>query len=202
MPARSPKFVRAQEGATTVEFVVLFVGFIALMFFVVELTVYVFFLATLEKAAEAGVRVAVTSAPVVNLPATIEPTESARYGDNCNEGSGACVPFSATPITCTGPAECSRGDFDRIVAHMQRFNGLIQPDNVTLTYTDVGIGFAGGPPAPMVTVTVRCVPFRASVLKLFGIDTDNAQDWGCQHELTEVMLPPRSASMTGEDLAP
>ena len=60
-------FLRDGDGSTSVEFVVVFLGFIASFLFVVEVALYLFFMASLEKAAEAGVRAAVVSAPVVNI---------------------------------------------------------------------------------------------------------------------------------------
>jgi hypothetical protein len=178
-------FALKRDGATTLEFVVVFIGFIAIMFFVMELTLYLFFMASLEKAAQAGVRVAVTSDPVVDIPRTIEPEDEAPYGQSCSV-DGACRSFPA--LACTGEAECTRGNLTRIVDHMRGYNGLIQPNNVTITYTDVGIGFAGGPTVPMVTVTVQGIPFQTGIAGLLLGD------------IGDVVLPPRSASMTGEDL--
>lgn len=198
-------FLQRRDGTSTLEFVVIFGGFIAIVFFVMEVTLYLFFMATLEKAAESGARVAVTSRPVVNFARTIEVAPGARFGDSCNQGGGgACVPFSSTPLTCTGaacgasaPADCRNPNtsFDRILCHMRGFNARIQPENVTIAYADVGIGFAGGPTVPMVTVTVHDVPFQTGILGLLLAS-------GANNEATLLAtLPTRSASMTGEDLA-
>jgi len=72
---------------------------------------------------------------------------------------------------------------------MRGFNGQIQASNVTITYVDAGIGFAGGPTVPMVTVTVTSVPYQTGILGLLLNATGNL-----------ATLPSRSASMTGEDL--
>jgi len=195
LPPRFRSFFARQDGTTTLEFVVVFMGFVAILFFVMEVTLYLFFMQTLEKAAEAGVRVAVTSPPAVTgIPSTIQPAFGANYGDSCTQGNGGgpCRPFWPSPASCTG-ADCANS-FDRILNHMRGFNGQIHPENVTITYTDVGIGFAGGPTVPMVTVTVHDVPFQTGILALLLGDGDGGAGLLAQ-------LPSRSASMTGEDLA-
>ena len=190
------RFLKANDGSTTVEFVVVFLAFIGIMFFVVEVTLYMFFLASLEKAAEAGVRRAVISQPVVNISLVNErANNSVRYGARCT--SSTCRRWSGRPPGC-GPDRqpCNGASFDNILAEMRRFNGQITADNVGITYTYTGIGFAGGPVAPMVTATVSCVPFQAGILGLLLGDGGGGNGGGgC---LGVRALPPRSASMTGE----
>jgi hypothetical protein len=159
---------------------VVFLGFISIMFFVIEVILYMFFLASLEKAAEAGVRAAVVTSPVVSVPLKNVATRSGmRAGEEC--GRSGCQGFVQR---CEGT--CSGDVFrDRILPRMQAFNGRITRANISIEYRSTGIGFAGGPTVPMVTVTIRDVPFQTG---LRGI-------W-------QPTLPPRSASMTGEDLAP
>jgi Flp pilus assembly protein TadG len=184
-PAR---FIKSEDGATTVEFVVIFLGFVSIIFFVIEVTLYMFFLASLQKAAEAGVRAAVVSPYVVaGVPTTIAKTASGIYGYKCSSASAPCATFATK--TCTGSA-CSAVPFNRILAHMRGFNGQIAAANVTVTYTDVGIGFAGGPTVPMVTVTVSGVQYHTGILGLLTSTFGGVQS-----------LPTRAASMTGEDMA-
>jgi hypothetical protein len=181
-----------------VEFVVVFLAFIGIMFFVVEVTLYMFFLASLEKAAEAGVRMAAVSNPVVSINLVNDrANNSVRYGTRCS--ASTCRAWNGRPPGC-GPdrAPCSGATFDRILDQMQRFNAQIEPGNVGITYSYTGIGFAGGPAAPMVTATVQCVPFRFGLIGLLlgnGGGGNGGND--CPGGRA---LPPRSASMTGEDL--
>lgn len=186
-----PSWLRNRDGSASVEFVVVFMGFISIMFFVMEVALYMFFMASLEKAAEAGVRFAVTSPPVVGgLPSENARSGSTPYGTKCSTG-GACTGFATR--TCAG--NCSGADFNRILAHMQGFNGAIRRQNVTITYVDAGIGFAGGPTVPMVTVRVSGVPYQTGIFGLL------LQSVGSQPALQNLRtLPTRSASMTGEDL--
>jgi hypothetical protein len=188
MRPRLRNFGLKQDGSTTLEFVVVFIGFIAIMFFVMEVTLYLFFMASLEKAAQAGVRAAVVSRPAVfGFPSTIGASGAGAAGKSCSDPSNPCVAFD--DYVCDRGDDCHPGRFRRIVDHMRGFNGQIDEDNVTITYTDVGIGFAGGPTVPMVTVTVRGIPFQTGIAGLLLGDIGDA------------VLPPRSASMTGEDLA-
>lgn len=181
-------FAFRKDGTTTLEFVVVFVGFIAIMFFVIETTIYLFFMASIEKAAQAGARVAVVSRPVVpGFPTMIEASRPDAYGMSCSDPSSPCE--ADTQYVCDRGNNCVNARFDRIVSHMRGFNGQIDSSNVTITYSWVGIGFAGGPPIPMVTVTVQGIPFQTGIISLLlGSDGDG------------LFVPARSASMTGEDL--
>jgi len=193
MFSRLRKFSRRQDGAATLEFVVVFIGFISMMFFVMEVALYNFFVATMEKAAEAGARAVATSPFLIpTIPQTIEPDDG-DFGDSCSQSNDTCVPFTSNPngLSCTGEG-CGAG-FDRILNHMRGFNSLITANNVTVRYSEVGIGFAGGPTTPMVTVTVQGVPFQAGILGLLLSDEGNA---GTLAGLTT--LPTRSASVMGE----
>jgi hypothetical protein len=80
---------------------------------------------------------------------------------------------------------------------MRGFNGQIEGRDVTVTYSHSGIGFAGGPAVPMVTVEVSGVPFQTGILGLLLRSQEN------QQTLAQLggTLPARTASMTGEDLA-
>lgn len=182
------RFPSEERGSTTIEFVVLFLGFFAVLMFVVEVTLYQFYSATLEKAAHAGVRSAVVSTPLHNgVPDQIARRSGGLFGFKCTHPSAPCLSFGT--LTCTG-ATCESAPFNRMLAHMQSFNGQIQANHVTITYQDVGMGFAGGPVAPMVTVSVANVPYQTGVVGLLLQDTG-----------VLASLPRRTASMTGEDLA-
>lgn len=185
-------WLRDCDGSASVEFVVIFLGFISIIVFVIEVTLYMFFMASLEKAAEAGVRYAVVSQPVVGIPANNVANGSTPAGTKCSQG-GACNSF--TTRTCSGT--CSGTQFNRILKHMQGFNGAIRRQNVTISYAYAGIGFAGGPTVPVVTVAVSGVNYNTGV---FGLLLNTVGDQTTLNQLQT--LPARSATMTGEDLAP
>ena len=195
---RAPRgaFWRADKGALTVEFVVVFLGFIATFFFVIELITYMFFMQTLEKAAQMGVRAAVVSNPVVNAPGATTPiplrnsrlNTDVTFGQHCSVAS-TCVSFGAHSCG-RGAAACpDAAGFTRIFTHMNSIAGQLQPENVSISYDYIGLGFAGGPVAPLVTVTIEGVPYNTGV---FGLLLGNIG--------ILQTLPARSATMTGEDL--
>ncbi|GJL94634.1 MAG: hypothetical protein DHS20C05_10390 [Hyphococcus sp.] len=187
MKRASLSFLKREDGSSTIELVVLIFVIVATCFFVIEVTLYLFFSATLHKAAQAGARAAVVSTPLApGVPARNQRTENGIFGVACSHASSPCVSFA--PVSCTGSA-CTPAEFNRIYAHMNGFAGQIQPENVTVTYDWTGLGFAGGPTVPLVTVTVSNVPFRTGVI---GLLLTNAGILSS--------LPTHTVSMTGEDM--
>ncbi|WP_290496086.1 TadE/TadG family type IV pilus assembly protein [Hyphomonas sp. UBA4494] len=187
MRFRCKRFWGNDTGSSTIEFVVLMFVILATIFFVLESTLYLFFSAAIHKSAQAGARAAVVSTPLAaGVPATNAKTPAGIFGVACTDVSAPCVSFP--PVSCTGTA-CDATQFNRIFAHMQGFSGQLAPDNVTITYEWTGLGFAGGPTVPLVTVTVSDVPFQTGVV---GLLLTNAG--------VLATLPTHSVSMTGEDL--
>lgn len=185
---RSPiRFLSQENGSSSVEFVVVIFAILATIFFVLEVTLYLFFSASLNKSAQAGLRAAVVSTPIAaGLPERNARTNTGVFGVSCSDASAPCVPFA--DVSCTGAA-CEAAEFDRIFAHMRGFAGQLEPENVTISYNWTGLGFAGGPTVPLVTVTVSDVPFRTGVV---GLLLTNAG--------VLATLPTHTVSMTGEDL--
>jgi hypothetical protein len=76
---------------------------------------------------------------------------------------------------------------------MRAISSLIQSQYVTITYSDVGLGFAGGPIVPSVTVTLTGVPYGAVVTTILGNFFSGASPL--------VTLQTISVTLTGEDLS-
>lgn len=196
MAGRRLAFWRSDHGALTVEFVVVFLGFAAVFFFVIEVITYMFFMQTLEKAAQMGVRAAVVSNPVVNAPGAETPIPfrnsresiNVTFGEHCSVAS-TCINFGAHECGRGAAACADAAGFNRIFAHMNSIAGQLQPENVSIRYEYIGLGFAGGPVAPLVTVTVEGVPYNTGI---FGLLLGNVG--------VLQTLPVRTATMTGEDL--
>ncbi len=180
-------FCKREDGSSSIEFVLLIFVIIATVFFVVEVTLYLFFSASLHKAAQAGARAAVVSTPLApGVPERNGRTEAGIFGTACSDASAPCVSFSS--VSCTGTA-CTATEFNRIFAHMSGFAGQLQPENVTITYDWTGLGFAGGPTVPLVTVAVSNVPFRTGIIGLLLTNSGILSS-----------LPTHTVSMTGEDM--
>jgi hypothetical protein len=146
-----------------------------------------------EKAAQMGVRMAVVTDYV-----------SSEIGDDyvgeCTPAvdAGEPIPEDCYPtITCNkvgGTTTCTPvggtadgAAFDVIVNRMRAFMPEIQPENVEITYSPSGLGYAGDPNgadlAPLVTVRLSGVPFEPMMLLRFA----------------SVGLPEVRSSLTFED---
>ena len=212
MTKASRRFVRDSRGGVAVEFVALVPAFLFLTFFVLEIGIAVLWVGTVEKAAQLGARLAIVSNRVVTgLPATYSRTTGYNWGQNCS--AGACDPdgdgLGFTTKTCGGGSgeDCdtvtclnaSVTCFNVVVNRMRDIASVIQPSHVTMTYEYVGLGYAGGPIIPRVTVTLQGVPyntFTTSILAgLMTMATGSSDFPGL------TIMPTITASFTGEDLS-
>ena len=219
------KFLRDERAGVTLEFVALMPAFLLLFFFILEIAIAILWVGTAEKAVQLGARLAVVSHYAASANYDGAPiTETTRYalagggftyGDNCIEG--ACVAFPT--LVCTGGSggDCragacfghpdSRTCFEVIADRIRdpdypnpAYRGLmssIQNENITITYSYVGLGYAGGPLVPRVTVTVTGVPYPSIVTtivsNLFGLVLGASAPPGL------TTLPPITVTLTGED---
>src|SRR5262245_14447198 len=210
---RCREFLQDARASVAVEFVALLPAFLFLTFFIFEIFVAVLWVGTVEKAAQLGARLAIVSSKVVTgLPATYPKKAGFLYGQNCSIGacgtstingfaSKVCTGgtgLDCDPATCVGAA-LNVNCFTVIYNRMHAIAPVIQPQHVTIRYDYVGLGFAGGPIIPTVTVTVQGVPyglFMTSILAGFmRLVTGNP---AAGSPLTN--LPTISATFTGEDL--
>lgn len=208
------RFIRDRRGGVGVEFVALLPAFLFLTFFVLETAIAVLWVGTVEKAAQLGARLAIVSNFAVNGLAPTDKNQLAMNavpGQNC---PAACTAF--TTRTCTGGTggDCNTTNclgatvpcFTVIVNRMRGIASVIQPANVTISYTYVGLGFAGGPIVPRVTVTIGRVgdagqavsynTFTSSILGALMMAATGRNDFP---GLTT--MPPITATFTGEDLS-
>ena len=167
-----------QSGNATVEFVIVFPVLIGLVGFVFLLAVDFFWTLTSQKAVERGVREAIVRLPVAD--ALVKHGKIITYdllhdtpGDlTTNYATGTqsgipCLPdglCEAVPtMSCTGGAaldtspavNCNPQRFTAIYdAVMEMAPGSILPGDLTITYTDSGLGRATESYIPLVTVTL------------------------------------------------
>src|SRR5436305_10392969 len=113
--------------------------FMLTAFFILEIGVAMFQIATCEKAVQLGARVALVTDPAATGVPTLNTRVGGNYGDQCS--TGACTDFGT--LTCTGGGGCP-ASFATIANRMRNiFN--VADQYITITYTYVGLGFAGGP---------------------------------------------------------
>jgi hypothetical protein len=173
-----------------------------LTFFIFEILIAALWVGTVEKAAQLGARLAIVADPAVTgLPASnAKPSQAVPYGASCGV-VGNCTDFGT--LTCTGgtAGPCAATGFSNVITRMTSIASLIsqgcaagQPGcRVTISYTYVGLGFAGGPTIPSVVLSVSGVPYGAVVTKILG------SFFGGSPILTT--LPDISVTFTGEDLS-
>ena len=125
-----------------------------------------------EKATQMGVRFAVVT--------NFVPEDLYDYDFALDGGipGGDPVPsgsFSSTVCqsgSCTGGWGYNAAAFTNIVNRMRAIMPQITAANVTVTYENVGLGFAGDPNgadvAPLVTVRLRNLTFQPGIAALFG----------------------------------
>lgn len=201
-------FLRTSDGASAAEFAMVLPLALLLLFGLFDVGRYAWTLNQLEKAAQMGARYAVSTALVptgLNSYETIGltcPGGVLKAGDRiCREALGAirCTGTN-TSATCT----CQRSPcpnlgssngaaFANIVTRMRVITPMIRADNVAITYSGSGIGYAGDPGlddngdplsdiAPLVTVELSGIGLRT--MTLFG---------------GTVALPPVRSTLTLED---
>lgn len=201
-------FGRARSGASAAEFALVLPLALLLLFGVLDAGRYVWTLNQLEKAAQMGARYAVSTALVptgLNSYETVGlscPGGTLKPGDRiCREalgairctGSGGSASCTCARTPCPDLGTADGAAFGRIVDRMRAITPLLQAENVTITYSGSGIGYAGDPGlddngdplsdiAPLVTVEVGGIGLRT--MTLFG---------------GAITLPPVRTTLTLED---
>jgi hypothetical protein len=199
------RFLAEEHAGATVEFVAIVPFFLLIAFFAIEVSIALLWIGTAEKAAQLGARLAVVSTPAVtttSCPAAaglplfncLDTSNAANtYGQQCTLAGGPCQTFSS--FICNGSSlsnPCSAVDFMTIVARMSAILSSISAQNVSITYAFAGLGFAGGPTVPSVTVTLSNVPLETNGGVMTAIFARFFPAF--------TTIPTVSATLTGEDL--
>ncbi len=170
---------RDRSGATAVEFVMVFmmVVFITIAIFEFGLAWYAYNRA--EMATQWGARFTVESNPVASGFTTWNAVLTGGFDSGVSLDTGTLAAFTLsctdTACTCTVP-NCVVGTnhdaaaFTAIYNKVQTLLWNVQPTNLVIDYSHVGMGFAGRPGIDIVpSVTVRLVglPYNLLVSKIF-----------------------------------
>jgi Flp pilus assembly protein TadG len=183
------------RGAATVEFVVVAPVFLLLFFLVIEVASAFFWWKTAEKATQLAARIAVVRDPAATgVPLRNPKRSGALFGLACSDPSNPCNFDAQSTWTCSGGTTgCDAEAFATVISEMRRiFGQSVQDENLVITYGYAGLGYAGGPFIPAVTVTLTGVPFGMFMGFLSGL--------AGQPDALQV-LPDISATLTGEDLS-
>jgi Flp pilus assembly protein TadG len=202
------------DGAAFLEFTVFAMFFFTLLFGIVEFTLAYYQWNAGTKAVQLGARLAAVSNPVASGLESLTGLEgSANPGDPMSDFSAVCQSNSPTgatgTCTCTG-FTCSYDSVDsaaavrRVVfgkgdrtacsgeppAGMCNLFSRVTPENVVVTYTYTGLGYAGRPGGPVPTIRVELVDIPMQFIffdALFG--------------LNDYDIPGLASTVTGEDLS-
>ena len=185
------RLLRSERAAAGAEFAIVLPLLLLLLFGVIDAGRFLWEYNMAEKATQMGARFAVVTNPVATA---LRGPRQGGYSFSVSDGilQGNAVPTANfdqavcdnTTCTCTGGNICGSIGYDgpdpgtafgNIVARMAAMYPPIGPSNVTVTYKNVGLGFAGDPDNPqvsaLVTVKLRnlsfqplvCLAFRCSI---------------------------------------
>jgi len=210
MMSRLRQLGRDQSGTTTIEFTIVALLFLLLTFGLVEFGNMFWQYNSAAKAAQLGARLAAVSSPVWSELANLEDSGTPggawidAYEVTCDGNSADCDgtytgDYDATAMDClvfgrsaSSPpcdTECEPAGIDQEAGMCDRF-GRIAPENVSVTYSHTGLGFAGRPGGPVPTVTLQLVGLQFEFLAI-----------GDLLDLQPITMPPFTVTMTGEDLS-
>ncbi|MEM9047530.1 MAG: TadE/TadG family type IV pilus assembly protein [Pseudomonadota bacterium] len=179
LPRHLRAFKRKEDGATTVETVLLLVPLLLLLTTVAEVSIGYYTMQATNKAAQFGARIAVSEDPIHTgvwdtnrlVPA------NGQIGDACFAETGLDPCEDPGVIwTCdysggSLPADCDSMGFNRLVTEMRRLNSNIEPSDVTIEYIYRRLGVAGQDFTPEVRVTVAARTLHVNLLSLIGLLT-------------------------------
>jgi Flp pilus assembly protein TadG len=185
------RFIRDKNGGPAAEFALVLPVALLFLFGIIDVGRFMYEYNQAEKATQMGVRYAVATDIVASglsgysfatscgVPQG-SPISTAQFpGMSCVGGGTVAAPTATCSLsaasTCTAtaiPTTASAPAIANIVNRMRLFKYDIVPTNVTVTYANSGLGYAGDPNgldvAPLVTVTVEDLVFRPITIMIFN----------------------------------
>lgn len=192
------RFLADERGSAAVEYAVLLLPLMALVFTSFQIALAYHFSLTAQKAVELGARIAAVRDPVhTGLPATnaLNSDGGFEIGDAC--ALGACQDMGG-PFSCSGPdlggESCDSAAWNAIAEEVASLAYLLDKDDLTITYYYGALGYAGGPFTPIVEVKIEERPFVFQFAFNLGF-AQGADGPG------EVRTPAVAATAIAEDLS-
>jgi len=172
------RFRREEDASATVEYVLIFVPLMVMIFFIFEMAMAYHWALAAQKGVENGVRYAVTQAPMhsslIDTDGTVVKYQlagSSKPGDLCYFGT-YCSQIAT--VTCTGGAsmapECNAAFMARLLDVVSQHAYGLDAESLTITYAESGLGRATETVIPIITVSISSRDFPLG-LSLMGIDT-------------------------------
>lgn len=203
-------FRKDEGGAALVEFTAIAAVFFFMLFAAVEAGFLTMWWNQTEKAVGRASRELIVRPPLAANVPTLRgknpnrDSTTIRFGALCGgdastNACGTVATRSCTIAVADGSTTCA--DTTAAAAILERMRGLSplalqpgRPGTVTVTYTDTGLGFVGGPYVP--TVTVRVTGLRYPFFAMSGLSALLGGDGA-----TGVDMPAIAVTLVGEDLA-
>jgi Flp pilus assembly pilin Flp len=195
------RFRRAEDGASLVEFSLVVLLFLFLLFAIIDFGRLANALVGANKATQIAARIATVRPPACpGVPAmNTRPASGATavtFGTLCRFGTGTCN--DPGEFSCTGDAANATANeiFTAVVPLLPPGTEI---DNLRFRYSyDQNLGFLGGPYVPMVTVELEDVDFIfvSQLGQFVRFLTGNNSNLGSDLDILGV-----SVSLPGEDLA-
>jgi len=167
------------EGASLIEFTLIFPLLMVMTFGIVEFGYVLYQHNIAQKATQIGARFAATRAPIVpNLPDCVVATpNNTLAGTDCSSISGSSG-ISAAICQNGGGAGCDTTAMARLLQEMQKVYPQITAANLRVEFAGTGFGYVGrGRPVPAITVSLENLQYDYVVMgKLipnFGATTLN-----------------------------
>ena len=177
---RPVRFFRDERGASAAEFSLVLPLFLILLFGTIDVGRYAWSLSMAEKATQTGARWAVATdmvasglysysfATAASVPQGTTVNASLFPGVVCDNSSCTC----ASGGTCSFPLTRNSAAFTALVNRMAQIYPGLTANQVVVTYSWSGLGFAGDPNgpdvAPLTTISLRNVQFAPFSSFVFG----------------------------------
>lgn len=194
------RFGGDESGATLIEFAVVVLLFLFLLFSIIDFGRLAHTWSAAQKATQVAARIAAVRPPVCAGVPTLNirgaAGGAASYGTLCRAGAGVCL--DPGPASCNGQA--ANATTAEIFAQIRPLLPAGATEgNLRFTYRfDPNLGFLGGPYVPMVTVDLDGLEFVfvTNLGRLISPITGQQTSLG-----SSISLPRMSISVPGEDLA-
>ena len=196
------RLLRCDRAASAAEFAIVLPLLLIFLFGIIDGGRFLWEYNRAEKATQMGVRFAAVADPVATA---LEGPQAGGYSFSVSDGITQCSTdptanfdnsvCTSTTCSCTGGGICGSighdvNAFNRIVARMAVFYPAIGQSNVSITYKNVRLGFAGDPVNPNVSPLVT--------VKLSGL---TFQPITCLVFACSISMPDFRAALTAEDLS-
>jgi Flp pilus assembly protein TadG len=204
MKKRILALAAAGDGAVMVEFAIIVPLLLTVTCGMVDFSVALYQWNAASKATELGGRLAAVSDPIssdlstlTGLSSGVNPGDPMPYfkrvcsgsSQSCSNGGTYSITAMNTIVYGRGKTACGTVAAGQLTAMCDVYPGLTS-SNVTITYEQTGLGFAGSPSGPTPTITLETTGLTFDFVFLNGL-----------LGFARINMPTMRTTITGEDLS-